>query len=102
MRDINVKHNYAIKDGQLWYSQNVLWIMLRLLCKCKRVMDVETMLCEMHETRFKLDLQICNSILTLYLAVEDFKNMGFILSIMNPFSQNKSAKNQCFLPTEAI
>lgn len=68
----------GMKSAGYFPTMHVYRIMLRLLCKCKRVRDVEAMLCEMEEAGFKPDLQICNSILRLYLGIEDFKNMGII------------------------
>ncbi|KAH1157041.1 hypothetical protein GYH30_029705 [Glycine max] len=68
----------GMKAAGYFPTMHVYRIMLRLLCKCKRVRDVETMLCEMEEAGFQPDLQICNSILKLYLGIEDFKSMGII------------------------
>ncbi|RDX91607.1 Pentatricopeptide repeat-containing protein, chloroplastic, partial [Mucuna pruriens] len=68
----------GMKAAGYFPTMHLYRIMLRLLCKCKRVRDVEAMLCEMEEAGFKPDLQICNSILKLYLGIEDFKNMGII------------------------
>ncbi|KAK7406010.1 hypothetical protein VNO78_07623 [Psophocarpus tetragonolobus] len=68
----------GMKAAGYFPTMHLYRIMLRLLCKCKRVRDVEAMLFEMEESGFKPDLQICNSILRLYLGIEDFKNMGII------------------------
>nr|KYP52671.1 hypothetical protein KK1_025413 [Cajanus cajan] len=68
----------GMKAAGYFPTMHLYRVMLRLLCKCKRVRDVEAMLCEMEEAGFKPDLQICNSILKLYLGIEDFKNMGMI------------------------
>jgi len=68
----------GMKAAGYFPTMHVYRIMLRLLCKCKRVRDVETMLCEMEEAGFKPDLQICNSVLKLYLGINDFRSMGII------------------------
>ncbi|KAH7655386.1 HCP-like protein [Dioscorea alata] len=47
--------------------------MLALLCRGKRVRDVELMLAEMEGIGFKPDLSIFNSLLKMYTGVEDFK-----------------------------
>ncbi|KAL2348775.1 hypothetical protein Fmac_002775 [Flemingia macrophylla] len=68
----------GMKAAGYFPTMHVYRIMLRLLCKCKRVRDVEAMLCEMEEEGFKPDHQIFNSILRLYLGIEDFKSMSII------------------------
>ncbi|KAI9082964.1 hypothetical protein K1719_035107 [Acacia pycnantha] len=52
-------------------------IMMRLLCKAKRVRDVGA-ISEMEEAGSKPDLQIFNSILQLYSGIDDFKKMAFV------------------------
>ncbi|XP_050235974.1 pentatricopeptide repeat-containing protein At3g18110, chloroplastic [Mercurialis annua] len=64
---------HGMKAAGYYPTMHLYRVMIGLLCKGKRVRDVEAMVTEMEEARFKPDLPIWNSMLRLYTGIEDFR-----------------------------